>query len=79
MKAKWLKEESLDQKAKEKMFNEDFERESAKDFIYLQEEERLLMKEINEEENRLPAKIYILGELPSKLKEDEAECNTLPF
>ena len=59
--------------------SEDFERESLKDFVYLLEEQVLLMKEINEEEHRLPANIYIVGELPPKLKEDEVEHNSLPF
>ena len=60
-------------------FSEDFERESLKDSVYLLEEQALLMKQINEEEHRLPAKISIVGELPPKLKEDEVEHNTLPF
>jgi hypothetical protein len=39
---------------------EDWERESAKDLVYLQEEKELLMKEILEEEfNRKPADITV--------------------
>lgn len=61
-------------------FPEDFERESAKDSLYLREEQEIIMKEILQEENRLPAKIFITGPLPSKQKEEnEAERNTLPF
>lgn len=61
-------------------FSEDFEREHLKDAVYLQEEQQLIMKEINEEEHRLPAKIEIIGELPPKQKEEhEVERNTLPF
>lgn len=59
-------------------FPDDFEREQLKDFIYLQEEQEMIMREINEEEHRLPAKITIIGELP-KLKTDEVERNHLPF
>lgn len=63
-----------------KNFPDDFERDHLKDAIYLREEEELIMKEINEEEHRLPAKITIIGPLPEKKeKEHEAERNTLPF
>lgn len=61
-------------------FPEDFERESLKDLIYLQEEQEMIMREINKEEHRLPAKIEIIGNLPPKKKEEnEVERNTLPF
>jgi len=61
-------------------FPEDYERESLKDAIYLQEEQERIMKEINEEEHRLPATITIIGPLPEKKKEEnEVERNTLPF
>jgi len=61
-------------------FPDDFEREHLKDSVYLQEEQEMIMKEINEDEHRLPAKITIIGELPSKQKEEnEAERNPLPF
>ena len=43
-------------------FIEDWERESLKDFIYLQEEQMLLEKEFYEEENRKPAKIVVIKE-----------------
>ena len=61
-------------------FPDDFEREHLKDAVYLQEEQELIMKEINEEEHRLPATITVIGPLPEKKKEEhEAERNTLPF
>ena len=59
-------------------FPEDFEREALKDSVYLLEEQQRIMQEINEEENRLPAKITILTPLPEP-KQDELESNTLPF
>lgn len=59
-------------------FPDDFERDALRDAIYLQEEQEMIMREINEEEHRLPAKITIIGELP-KLKTDEVERNHLPF
>jgi hypothetical protein len=47
-------------------FSEDFEREFAKDLVYLQadreEYERRIMQEILEEENRLPAKVTVIYE-----------------
>lgn len=61
-------------------FPDDFEREHLKDAVYLQEEQELIMKEINEEEHRLPATITVIGPLPEKKKEEhETECNALPF
>ncbi len=59
-------------------FSEDFEREALKDSVYLLEEQQRIMQEINEEENRLPAKITILTPLPEP-KQDESQVNTLPF
>lgn len=59
-------------------FSEDFEREALKDSVYLLEEQQRIMQEINEEENRLPAKITILTLLPEP-KQDESQVNTLPF
>jgi len=57
---------------------EDYEREHLKDVVYLQEEQEKIIKEIMEEEQRLPAKIFIIGQLP-KPKENEVERDTLPF
>ena len=75
---------NLDTKRKQmtnqQKFPEDFEREAFKDAIYLQEEQEMIMREINEEEHRLPATITIIGPLPEKKKEEnEVERNTLPF
>lgn len=62
-------------------FPDDFEREALKDSVYLQadqyEKERQLMQEINEEENRLPAKITVIYE--NKPQPDELKDNALPF
>ena len=59
--------------------NEDFERESQKDSIYLLEEQKLLeeqiMREIATEEMK-EAKIIILKEIPKK---DEDKSQILPF
>lgn len=61
------------------MNSEDFERESAKDSIYLLEEQKLLeeqiMREINLEEMK-EAKIVVLKEIPKK---DEDKSEILPF
>lgn len=62
-------------------FSDDFERESLKDYVYLLEARMLEEQEYREwitDQNRKPAKIEIVGELP-KLKTDELEYNTLPF
>jgi len=62
-------------------FHEDFERESLKDYVYLLEARMLEEQEYRKwiaDQNRKPAKIEIVGELP-KLKTDELEYNTLPF
>lgn len=60
-------------------FSEDFEREALKDVVYLLEEQQRIMQEINEEENRLPAKITLLTPLPEPKQDNEPEVNTLPF
>jgi hypothetical protein len=44
------------------MINEDWERESLKDLLYLYEETQLLKQEINEEKERLAAKILVIKE-----------------
>ena len=60
-------------------FSEDFEREAAKDSIYLQadreEYERRIMQEIMEEEYRLPARITVIKPQP----DDELKDNALSF
>jgi hypothetical protein len=56
--------------------NDDWERESLKDFIYLYEEQTLLNQQIQEELNkRQPAQITVVSKIPKK----ENEHNTLPF
>ena len=61
-------------------FHEDFEREAAKDSVYLQadqyERERQIMQEIMEEENRLPAKITVIYENKTH-PDDELKDNAL--
>ena len=59
-----------------KNFNEDFERESLKEIIYLQEEQAQIMQEIMEDEHRKPAKIFIVKE--PKLQEND-QLDILPF
>lgn len=64
------------------IINEDFERESQKDSVYLLEEQRLLekeiMQEINLEEQRKPATIKLLD--PDKiLEKHEDKPQILPF
>ena len=61
---------------KDLKINEDWERESLKDFIYLYEEQTLLNQQIQEELNkRQPAQITVVSKIPKK----ENEHNTLPF
>ena len=57
------------------MIEEDFEREFKKDFIYLQETQILMEQEVE----RIPAKIIIVDK-ESILKQDyEYKGNTLPL
>ena len=60
--------------------NEDFERESLKDLVYLQEESHELDKQIQEERNkfRKPAAIFIV-DTDKILERDEVRYNVLPF
>jgi transcriptional regulator of heat shock response len=51
------------------MINEDWEMENLKDFIYLHEEMQLLKQDINEEKERLAAKIFVIKE--EKISEHE--------
>ena len=61
---------------KDLKINEDWERESLKDSIYLYEEQTLLNQQIQEELNkRQPAQITVVSKIPKK----ENEHNTLPF
>lgn len=61
-----------------KNFPEDFEREAAKDLVYLLEEQQAIMKEIMEDEARKPAKIYIVQTLETAPKQNDT-ANILPF
>jgi len=60
-------------------FPEDFEREAAKNVVYLLEEQEMIIKEINEEEHRLPAKVYIIEEQPKPKENESVKRDTLPF
>jgi CRISPR/Cas system CMR-associated protein Cmr1 (group 7 of RAMP superfamily) len=53
------------------MINEDWEMESLKDLIYLQEEMQILKDEINQEKERIAAKILIINEDNKKSEEYE--------
>lgn len=59
---------------------EDFEREFLKDYVYLQEEEHELNKQIQEEMNKLrkPAQIVIV-DTDKILERHEIRHNILPF
>jgi len=59
--------------------NEDWERESLKDFIYLHEQSQDLEKAIQEEiHKRQPAQIVVIQEV-KKPQELDYEHNPLPF
>lgn len=51
------------------MINEDWERESLKDFIYLQELQQEIEKEFWEEYNRQPAQIVVINQ--DKIQKNE--------
>lgn len=59
---------------------EDFEREFLKDYVYLQEEEHEVDKQIQEEMNKLrkPAEIFIV-DTDKILERHEIRHNILPF
>lgn len=59
---------------------EDFEREFLKDYVYLQEEEHEVDKQIQEEMNKLrkPAQIFIV-DTDKILERHEIRHNILPF
>ena len=58
--------------------NEDWERESLKDLVYLQETQHLLEQEI-QRELRQPAKIVVIDKDNILNREHEHQDNTLPF
>ena len=57
------------------MTEEDFEREFKKDFIYLQETQILMEQEFE----RLPAKIIVIDKESILMQTYEYKSNTLPF
>lgn len=59
--------------------NEDWERESLKDFIYLQEQMYLLQQEMNETLNKQPARIEVIDTDKILEKNNEPHTNVLPF
>lgn len=60
--------------------NEDFERESLKDFVYLYEQERELDAKIQQELNkRIPAKITVIDKHNILDKKHEHQDHALPF
>ena len=59
--------------------NQDWERESLKDFVYLQEEQHILHADLNKELNRRPAQITIVDTDKILEKKHEYQHNPLPF
>jgi len=59
-------------------FNEDFERESLKDFVYLQETQQLLQQTIQRDLNRKPAMIVVIDK-DKILERNELKYYALPF
>ena len=64
---------------KNQEINQDWERESLKDFVYLHEGQEELEREVNEELNRQPAFIIVVDKDKILQKEHENQHNTLPF
>ena len=58
--------------------NEDWERESLKDLVYLQETQQLLEQEI-QRELRQPAQIVVIDQDKMLNRKDEYKSNPLPF
>lgn len=58
--------------------NEDWERESLKDLVYLQETQQLLQQEI-QRELKQPAQIVVIDKDKMLNREHEHQSNTLPF
>lgn len=59
--------------------NEDWERESLKDLVYLQEQMYLLQQEMNETLNKQPARIEVIDTDKILEKNNEPHTNVLPF
>ena len=64
---------------KDLKIKEDWERESLKDFIYLQEQMYLLQQEMNETLNKQPARIEVIDTDKILEKHNEPHANVLPF
>ena len=64
-----------DQKLK---INQDWERESLKDFVYLQETQQLLQQTIQRDLNRKPASIVVVDK-DKILERNEVKYYALPF
>ena len=63
------------------MNNQDFEKESEKDFIYLHEEQQLVEQEYWEwykQQHKKPAKIYVINQIET-LDYEHFVGDTLPF
>lgn len=58
---------------------DDWERESLKDFVYLQESKHELEQQVNRELNRQPAHIIVVDKDKILEKQHEHQYNTLPF
>lgn len=59
--------------------NEDWERESLKDLVYLQETQHLLEIEVNKDLHRKPASIVVIDKHKILERKHEPEHYTLPF
>jgi hypothetical protein len=72
--------ENLKMRDQQLKIREDFEREFLKDYVYLQEEEHEVNKQIQEEMNKLrkPAEIFIV-DTDKILERHEIRHNILPF
>lgn len=66
-------------KMKDQEINQDWERESLKDLVYLQETQHLLELQIAKDLNRQPASIVVIDKDKILQKRDELKYNTLPF
>lgn len=59
--------------------NEDWERESIKDLVYLQEQLTQLEQELKEFVNKQPARIEVVDKDNILNRDHEHQSNTLPF
>lgn len=66
-------------KMKDQEINQDWERESLKDLVYLQETQHLLELQVAKDLNRQPASIVVIDKDKILEKRDELKYNTLPF